>query len=264
MSGFAIGPLLVSTERLAAVLALAVILFAGTWLSRRLSPRFETWSWSVLAGGLFTARLGFVVQNWDAFSAHPLRSLAIWEGGFASLWAVPVAALITLLVLRRGAWIAAGMSVGVVAGAILVLGDQLARPEPKAPPTTAFASLDGSLVRLSDFVGKPTVVNLWATWCPPCRREMPALAAAARSRPDVIFIFANQGEDRLTVQTFLARERLNLDHVLLDQGQALPAHYVTRGVPVTLFLGGNGRVAALHMGAISPQQINSQLAKLAP
>ena len=47
--------------------------------------------------------------------------------------------------------------------------------------------------------GKPSVVNLWATWCGPCRAEMPTLAAAQKNTPDVIFVFVNQGESQATV-----------------------------------------------------------------
>src|SRR5690606_40886240 len=58
----------------------------------------------------------------------------------------------------------------------------------------ALTKLEGGEVRLPTFIGQPTVVNLWATWCPPCRREMPVLRDAQQRYPDIAFIFANQGE----------------------------------------------------------------------
>ena len=72
------------------------------------------------------------------------------------------------------------------------------------------------MVQLADYQGGPLVINLWATWCPPCRREMPVLENAQRMRPDVTFLFVNQAESMQSVSTYLATQGLNLDNVLFD------------------------------------------------
>src|SRR3546814_20828824 len=64
----------------------------------------------------------------------------------------------------------------------------------QAPPEISLEQLEGPPIALAANSGKPRVVNLWATWCPPCRREMPVLAEAARDAEDVEFLFVNQGE----------------------------------------------------------------------
>src|SRR3546814_14561413 len=66
------------------------------------------------------------------------------------------------------------------------------------------------------FRSRPMVLNLWATWCPPCRREMPVLEQAQGRYPGVVFVLVNQGEDRGTIHRYLDRAGLDLDHVLLD------------------------------------------------
>ena len=85
------------------------------------------------------------------------------------------------------------------------------------------------------------VINLWASWCPPCRREMPVLAAAQKKNTDVLFIFANQGEDGSTVQNYLTRAGLTLDNVYLDSGTNFGHEVGSTALPTTLFYDPNGR-----------------------
>jgi len=122
--------------------------------------------------------------------------------------------------------------------------------------------LEGGAVNLAAADGRPTVINLWATWCPPCRREMPALAQAQDVHPDVRFLFVNQGEGQAQVAGWLEEAGLEIDNVLLDPAMAVPRHYGTVGLPVTLFLGPDGRLAEVHVGEIAPEQIGAGIARL--
>jgi thiol-disulfide isomerase/thioredoxin len=117
-------------------------------------------------------------------------------------------------------------------------------------------------VKLGDFAGKPIVVNLWASWCPPCRREMPLLAETAAARKDVTFLFVNQGESPQTIRSYLARENLTLSPVLLDQAMQLPRHYSAPGMPTTLFLRADGTLASIHMGEISPELLSAKIDRI--
>lgn len=103
------------------------------------------------------------------------------------------------------------------------------------------------------------MINLWATWCPPCRREMPVLAAAEAKNPDVQFLFVNQGEAPQVARAYLEGQNLRLKHVLFDQNSALPRHYGAPGIPVTLFLSADGQLFKAHIGEISPEEIDMQI-----
>lgn len=132
---------------------------------------------------------------------------------------------------------------------------------PKKPVAAdaIMSSLDGRPVPISQFHGKPTVINLWATWCPPCRREMPAFQDGQKSNPDIHFVFANQGEAVAIVDAYLSQENLSLDNVLLDEQGSLGHDINSRGLPTTLFLDGSGRLVDIRLGELSPATLQDRI-----
>src|SRR3546814_20011795 len=103
--------------------------------------------------------------------------LAFWQGGF-ELWPGAIAAgLVLLLTLPDNRTLARALAALAVCtfglSAMQALIRQPARP---LPPVAALHRLDGGAVSLAAYRGKPVLINLWATWCPPCRRELPMLA----------------------------------------------------------------------------------------
>lgn len=95
------------------------------------------------------------------------------------------------------------------------------------------------------------MINLWATWCPPCRREMPVLERAQHQRPDVTFLFVNQAESMQSVSTFLATQGLTLDNVLFDASGRLGQAVGSMALPTTLFYRADGRLINSHLGELS-------------
>lgn len=130
-------------------------------------------------------------------------------------------------------------------------------------PDVTLERLSGGTVSLAEATGQPVVVNLWASWCPPCRRELPMMSGAARGNPQVQFYFADQGEDRATVQAYLdERPELVLEHVLLDEASELSNSFEAMGLPVTLFFDASGNHVLTHVGEVSEIEMLNYLTDL--
>lgn len=250
-------------NRLAIVLAIAAFMLVSAILSSRVDRRIGRWSSQVLVVGLIAARFGHVVLHHDSFIAEPWRVVAIWQGGFSMLTGLAGALVVTALHVRSPQMAFATASALGIAALIWIAVGQLSQASVGQPaPTQAFQQLNGAPIRLGDAGGQPTVVNIWATWCPPCRREMPTLAEVGATRRDVTFVFANQGESPDQIKSYLAAQQLTLAHIILDRELALPRHYGTPGIPVTLFLRGDGRLMTAHVGEISREVLNGIIDRL--
>ena len=263
MTPITIGPFVFASERFAAILGIFAFSIVTSILARRLDPVIGKWSTWALLVGLVAGRIGHVVAHWQSFADEPRRIVAFWQGGFQ-----PVAGLAGVLIVS-GVFIRSPKAALAAAGALgvglgLWIGTmQLTRTTLGQPaPTVALRQMDGSTLALSDARGKAAVVNLWASWCPPCRREMPLLAQLAAERDDVAFLFVNQGEDPETIRAYLAGENLRLDRILLDPSMQIPRHYGTPGLPVTLFLRPDGTLASMHMGEISREALDAAIDRL--
>ena len=213
--------------------------------------------------GIASARLAFVLQWLPAYLADPWSVLRIGDGGF-SWWAGLLAAL------AWGAWkvrhsprmrvqVIAGTSAGLVAWGGLLGALWLMQQSSVSLPTMEMTTLDDERVSLAAMSGRPVVVNLWATWCPPCRREMPVLAEGQQTRPDVAFVFANQGEGPDLIREYLDGEGLALTNVLLDPFSSLMQEMGARGLPTTLFFDADGRLVDFHMGELTQAGLASKL-----
>ncbi len=112
------------------------------------------------------------------------------------------------------------------------------------------------------YKGKVTVVNLWASWCPPCRREMPAFKQVQSTRSDVNIVFANQGEELSEIQKYLMDENLELDNMWRDPQMQLGQAVRSRGLPTTLFLDEQGRLVDVRAGELSAATLNDKINKL--
>jgi thiol-disulfide isomerase/thioredoxin len=152
-------------------------------------------------------------------------------------------------------------------GVVLLLGGlatfMLAPSAAQLPPLT-LSSLEGRPVSLAGFAGKPTVVNLWATWCPPCRREMPALQQAQDANPDVNIVFVDQGEEPGAIAAFLDQTGLALRNVLVDPQSSAGATLGYSALPTTLFFDAQGRLAGVRIGELSQATLNQRLAEVRP
>src|SRR5205807_8303377 len=129
-------------------------------------------------------------------------------------------------------------------------------------PDFEWTSLDGQTLRLSAYRGKVVVVNFWATWCPPCREEMPALQRVAASEPDVVVLEVDLMEPGDKARSFL--DSLGLDRLqpVLDSDGATTRRFGVLSLPSTFFIDRTGVIRHLELGGpLTEEQIKTGLAK---
>ncbi|MCA9950204.1 MAG: TlpA family protein disulfide reductase [Anaerolineales bacterium] len=145
-----------------------------------------------------------------------------------------------------------------LSGAPLNIGDQ----------AHAFTlnDLDGNEIALGDYAGRPILVNFWATWCAPCRLEMPEFQKIrARYSDDELAILAvNYDEDPDYVRRFFYDELGLTFTPLLDTGHKVANAYGAVGLPATFFINANGKVTNIHRGLLTEGQLNEYLADILP
>ena len=111
-------------------------------------------------------------------------------------------------------------------------------------PAVSFVDLAGNTVSLSEFAGKVVLVNLWATWCEPCLREMPSLERVQSRLGDKIAVVAIS-EDRggsKTVEPFIDKLRLKSVKIYLDPKSAMERAFKVQGLPTSFLIDRQGRV----------------------
>lgn len=246
--------------------ALAAPFLASWWYWQKGGIDSASIVLKVVAGGLVAGRLLFVVRHTDDYFSAPLTILDISDGGFSLAAAEFTTVILGTELTKRGAAARRPLIVGTVAGVTIWAGGSVAMlnmaPGRAQAPNVALRGLDGANVRMREFVGKPLVINLWASWCPPCRREIPALQAAQRSNPDVTFIFVNQEEDRETILRYLGGERLLLSNVMMDAKGEFGRRAGMSAMPTTLFYGADGRLVMRYTGELNDDMLRKRLAAL--
>lgn len=263
MDAINIGPLSFSIPLLATFGAVMTSTLVGKRVARARGVDVEPTLWFVILFALLVARAAFVARYADLYLAAPLGILDIRDGGFSA----PAGIAATL---AAGAWLSwrqAGMRkpllAAIAAGsAMLLLGAALTlapKGEPAPIPALALSGLDGRIVQLESLAGKPVVINLWASWCPPCRREMPVLRQAQLSHPEITFVFANQGETADAVRKYLGAEHIALENVLLDSSSRLGSLTGSGALPTTLFYNAKGTLIERRLGELSAATLAARL-----
>lgn len=128
-------------------------------------------------------------------------------------------------------------------------------------PDFALVLDDGRHLLLSDLRGRPVVLNFWATWCGPCRLEMPELMQAAAVDPGLVMLAMNVQEAQETVAPF-ADEFAMTTPVVLDPAGAIKTLYAVRGLPTTVFIDPAGQIQVIHPGLLTPTALEEHLATI--
>ena len=120
-------------------------------------------------------------------------------------------------------------------------------------PDFKLQSLDGETVSLNDLRGRPVMLNFWASWCGPCRAEMPLIQEIFESQEwsdtGLVILAVNIGESKATAAEFMAENNLSFP-VLLDTSQDVAREYNIRNIPATLFIDRDGMIKDIKVGAI--------------
>ncbi|ADL42985.1 alkyl hydroperoxide reductase/ Thiol specific antioxidant/ Mal allergen [Caldicellulosiruptor obsidiansis OB47] len=115
-------------------------------------------------------------------------------------------------------------------------------------------AVDGKEYSLLDFRGKKVLLNFFATWCPPCRAEIPDFERFHRENKDVVLIGINIQEDKATVEEFLSSMGVTYP-VLLDRDGKVSAQFGIEGIPTTFLIDKNGKIVAKNVGMMTYEQL---------
>ena len=182
---------------------------------------------------------------------------------------------------RWAPWLilSAGLLLGLLAGLVAFVGlpqwplaakaasaQSTSAPAPVAgapAPDFSLNNLGGSEVRLSDLKGQVVLVNFWATWCGPCRLEMPAIQQQYNALRDKGFtvLAVNLDEPAEDVSRYTTELALTFP-VLLDPGAKINDMYRVRGYPTSFFVNRDGVIDAEHVGIMSDGQLKDYLTQL--
>ena len=124
-------------------------------------------------------------------------------------------------------------------------------------------NLNGKEVSLSDYKGKKVFLNFWASWCGPCKSEMPDIEKLYEETKDsdLVIITINLGEDKDTVKSFLDKYKYNFT-VLLDLDQSVAAQYKISAIPTSYFIDEAGNIVSTIRGSLTLLQMKDYINKL--
>jgi peroxiredoxin len=126
----------------------------------------------------------------------------------------------------------------------------------RAAPNFKLASIDGTATTLDAFRGKYVLVNFWANWCSPCRKEAPDLEAlSATATNGLVVLGVNQQEDRNTASSFADEFNVTYPLVLDTDGDVSQAYRVGHGLPNSFLVDPNGVVTRIYYGALSQDEL---------
>ncbi len=157
--------------------------------------------------------------------------------------------------------------VSLILIAYLAAGALTAKRESNAPrvgrrlPDFSLPTVDGGAVTRQDLSGKPAFLNFWASWCPPCRAEMPAIDAIAREERGRVNVLAiNNGEPVVVARAFMRDNGFAL-RTALDEEGALFGKWGFHYLPTSIFIDSSGTVCSIFDGALDEATMRREIAR---
>ena len=158
------------------------------------------------------------------------------------------------------------ITLGIGLYGVLTQGDTAAAPsgtdaipafEPGPAPAITGTTLDGKAFDLADYAGTPVVLNFWASWCHPCRQELPAIAAWAKAHPDVQVIGVDYEDDVADARTFAQSLDATWPMVVDADGRIGDA-YAVPGLPATFLIDAQGRIVDRILGEVTEASLDAR------
>ena len=273
-----LGPFLIPTRP--AILMFS-ILFA-IWLCGFISRKYKTFSRrsrsdveAIALYSLIAARLGFVVMNWEAYQANIWSVLFLWQPGYdlssGLFFGVGYLAWQTYrqkprlrqpyLKLIAGSYLAAGLIFSGATASLDLLRDPGIAGVGDSFPDFQLQNLDGATEKISDYAGQAVIINFWATWCPPCRREMPLLDELHRDYQEkgLSVIGLDVGESASLVRNYVNSVKVTYPVWVdapsslagFDRTQQIFSRFGGIGLPTTIFIDRSGIIRRVYVGELS-------------
>lgn len=154
-------------------------------------------------------------------------------------------------------WFAAGL---IIIGTIIVSIAITPGMGNGQTPDFVAETLSGDAVQLADYRGQVVMLNFWATWCPPCRAEMPTIKAAYQHYGDQGFnvLAINNAESPAQIRPFVDNLGLNFP-IVLDTSTRLQNRFGITAYPTSIFIGPDGNIFAMHSGMLSASQLQDYI-----
>ncbi len=128
-------------------------------------------------------------------------------------------------------------------------------------PDFTLETLDGEKLTFSEFVGKPIVLNFWATWCDPCKAEMPLFETIYRQNSGVVVLGVNYNEPAIIIRRFVEEREITFP-ILLDADGKIAEKFQVFGFPTTYFVDREGILRGMHVGQLDEGLLSSYLEKI--
>jgi len=149
----------------------------------------------------------------------------------------------------------------VLKALLRIAGPRQPAPSGGKAPSFTLTDTGGRPVSLASLAGKPAVINFWATYCPPCRAEMPLLQKQVGSQPGVQLVLVNEGDSSRAARDFL--DSLGIHQpALLDSDLGVGHAYGAVALPMTVFIRADGTIAARYIGQLDAAVLASYLSNL--
>ena len=259
-----LGPFPLSVAAILVIVALLVAAWAGRLAGRSQQISISNILIDMLVAAILVSRIAFVAVWFDTYRSSPWSIFDIRDGGFI-LW---VGLLAALLVAAWRSWrrvpVRKPLSIGLAAGALAwaMMFGAISQLNNTMLPNVSLMTLAGEPVDLVMLAaGKPMVINLWASWCPPCRRELPDLQELSTSFKDKgLVVLGITDEDVSKVQPFVTKQGLTYP-ILLDAGRKVNKEFNVLGIPRTVIYNRQGHLAAEAIDMRTRPQLLALLAK---